>query len=203
MHISTCISSTAFTAIAVGKLNAVVGPSGVTRVWQTLVDITFTALSHVTWWAYTLVASNAVHTLAIIKALRLIGQLVSEGIAVIQINLTVDTYEGQKHCEKGYSYPHCYGHLIIFVRDFVFHYMCMWLCYMDIYLVFLWDRSTCMCWWGRCRCLHSGRAETGIHWSLLSSLHHGSQGHTDRTNTGFRISRNFNKHSWQIEKLML
>lgn len=48
------------------------------------------------------------------------------------------------------------------------------------YLVFLWDRSTCMCWSDRCRCLHSDRAGTDTHWSLWSSLYHGTQGHTNR-----------------------
>lgn len=43
-----------------------------------------------------MVTSNAVHTLAIVEALGLVGQWVSGGGAVIQINLTVDTYERQK-----------------------------------------------------------------------------------------------------------
>lgn len=38
-----------------------------------------------------MVASDAVHTLAIVEALRLIGQWVIGGVTVIQINLTVDT----------------------------------------------------------------------------------------------------------------
>lgn len=80
---STCIPSAAFTPVAVGELDAVVGASGVTRIWQTLIDVPFTALTYITRWAHTLVASNAVHTLAIVKALGLISEWVSEGVAVI------------------------------------------------------------------------------------------------------------------------
>lgn len=38
-----------------------------------------------------MVASNAVHTLAVVEALGLVGKWVSGRVAVIQINLTVDT----------------------------------------------------------------------------------------------------------------
>lgn len=38
-----------------------------------------------------MVTSDAVHTFAIVEALGLVGQWVSGGVAVIQINLTVDT----------------------------------------------------------------------------------------------------------------
>lgn len=86
----TCISSTAFTAVAVGELDAVVGSSGVTRVRQTLVDVTFTALTHVARWAHTLVAADTVHTLAIVEALGFICQWIAGGVAVVQVDLAVD-----------------------------------------------------------------------------------------------------------------
>lgn len=87
----TCISSTAFAAVAVGELDAVVGPSGVTGVRETLVDVTFTALAHVARRAHTLVASDAIHTFAIVEALGFVCQWVTGGVAVVQVNLTVDT----------------------------------------------------------------------------------------------------------------
>lgn len=91
--IPTCVTSAAFTSVAVGELNAVVGPSGVTGVRQTLVDISLTTFTYVAGQAHTLVTSDAVHTFAIVEALGLICQWVSEGGAIIQINLTVDTFK--------------------------------------------------------------------------------------------------------------
>lgn len=104
MHISTCVSSSAFASVAVGELNAVVGSSGVTGVRQTLVDITFTALAHIAGRAHTLVTSDAIHTLAVVEALGLVGQWVGGGVAVIQVNLTVDTCGTQRDCVR--QHPH-------------------------------------------------------------------------------------------------
>lgn len=70
--IHTCISSSAFTTVAVGKLDAVVRPSGVTRVRQAFIDVALTALPNVTRWAQTLVASDAIYTLSIVEAFGLI-----------------------------------------------------------------------------------------------------------------------------------
>lgn len=97
MHISTCISRAAFTAVAVGELNAVVGASGVAGVRQTLVDVALATLAYVASRAQTVVTSDAVNALAIVEAFGLVGQWVGGGGAVIQINLTVDTYRTQKH----------------------------------------------------------------------------------------------------------
>lgn len=109
MPIRTCISSAAFAAVAVGELNAVVGPSGVAGVRQTLVDVTFAALSYVACRAHALVTSDAVYTLAVVEALGLVGQWVAGGGAVVQIDLTVDTYGRQKRCVTKYSHPHFCG----------------------------------------------------------------------------------------------
>lgn len=91
MQIPTCVPSAAFTSVAVGELNAVVGPPGVTGVRQTLVDISLTAFAHVAGQAHTLVTSDAVHAFAIVEALGLVCERVREGGAIIQVNLTVDT----------------------------------------------------------------------------------------------------------------
>lgn len=91
--IPTCVTSAAFTSVAVGQLNAVVGPSGITGVRQTLIDISLTTFTNVARQAHTLVTSDAVHTFAIVEALGLFCQWVSEGGAIIQINLTVDTFK--------------------------------------------------------------------------------------------------------------
>lgn len=92
MHICTCVSRAAFAAVAVGELNTVVRPLGVAGVRQTLVHVALTALSYVARWAHAPVTADAVHALAIIEALGLIGQRVAGGGAVIQVDLTVDTY---------------------------------------------------------------------------------------------------------------
>lgn len=92
--IPTCVTGTAFTSVAIGELNAVVGPSGVAGVRQTLVDVPLAAFPYVAGQAHALVAPDAVHTFAIVEALGLVGEWVSEGGAIIQINLTVDTFNG-------------------------------------------------------------------------------------------------------------
>lgn len=93
MSIPTCVTSAAFTSVAVGELNAVVGPSGVTGVRETLVDISLATFAYVTGQAHTLVTSDAVYAFAIVEALGLVRQWVSERGAIIQINLTVDTFK--------------------------------------------------------------------------------------------------------------
>lgn len=90
--VPTCVTSAAFTSVAVGELNAVVGPSGVTGVRQTLVDVSLAAFTYVAGQAHALVTSDAVQAFAIVEALGLVCQWVSEGGAIIQINLTVDTF---------------------------------------------------------------------------------------------------------------
>lgn len=86
----SCISRSAFTTVAVGKLDAVVRPSGVTRVGQAFIDVALTAFANVTRWAQTLVASDAIYTLSIVEAFGLIRKWVAGRVAVIQINFTVD-----------------------------------------------------------------------------------------------------------------
>lgn len=95
MKISTCVSGAALAAVAVGELNAVVGASRVTWVGQTLVDVTFAALAYVACRTHTLITSDAVHALAVVEALGLVGQGVGGRSAVVQVNLTVDTYRRQ------------------------------------------------------------------------------------------------------------
>lgn len=89
----TCVTGAAFASVAVGELNAVVGPSGVTGVRQTLVDIPLAAFADVAGQAHALVAPDAVHAFAVVEALGLVRQWVSEGGAVVQVNLTVDTFK--------------------------------------------------------------------------------------------------------------
>lgn len=91
--IPTCVTRAAFTSVAVGELNAVVGPSGVTGVRQTFVDISLTTFAYVAGQAHALVTSDAVHALAIVETLGLVCHWVSEGGAIVQINLTVDALE--------------------------------------------------------------------------------------------------------------
>lgn len=89
-RISTRVSRAAFAAVAVGELHAVVGASGVAGVRQALVDVALAALAHVARWAQALVAADAVHALAVVEALGLVGQRVGGGGAVVQVDLTVD-----------------------------------------------------------------------------------------------------------------
>lgn len=91
-QINTRVSCAAFAAVAVGELHAVVGSSGIAGVRQTLVDIPLAALTHIARRTQALIATNAVHTLAIVEALGLVGQRVGGGGAVIQVDFTVDSY---------------------------------------------------------------------------------------------------------------
>lgn len=90
LRINTRVSCAALAAVAVGELHAVVGSSGVAGVRQTLVDVPLAALAHVARRTQALVATDAVHTLAVVEAFGLVGQRVSGRGAVVQVDLTVD-----------------------------------------------------------------------------------------------------------------
>lgn len=63
----------------------------VAGVRQALVDVALAALPHVSRRAVAVVASDSVHTLAFVEALWLFGERVSEGSAVVYIDLAVNT----------------------------------------------------------------------------------------------------------------
>lgn len=88
---STCVSSTALAAVVVGQLYAAVRASWVTRVGQALVDISFTALPNISRGAYTVVASNSIYALSFVEAFGLFGNKVNKWVAVINVDLTVNT----------------------------------------------------------------------------------------------------------------
>lgn len=87
----TRVSGATLAAVVVGELDAAVRSTRVTGVRQTLVHISLTALPHVSWRADAVVASDSIHTLAFVEALWLFGDRVSEGVAVVHIDLTVNT----------------------------------------------------------------------------------------------------------------
>ena len=109
--IGTCVSSTAFTAVAVGELDAVVGPPGVAGIRQTLVDVALAALAHVARRAHALVAPDAIHALAVVEALGLVCERVGRGVAVVQVDLTVDTCSRQTRWVRTHVYRIYVGHL--------------------------------------------------------------------------------------------
>lgn len=86
----TCVARATFAAVAVGELYAVVRTPGVTGVRQALIDVSFTALANVARRTHALVASDAVDTFSVVEALGLMGGRVIKGVAIIQIDLTVD-----------------------------------------------------------------------------------------------------------------
>lgn len=88
---STCISSAALAAVVVGQLDAAMCTSWVTGIGQTLVDISFTALPNITRGAYAVVASNSIYTFSFVEALRLFGHKVDKWVAVINVDLTMNT----------------------------------------------------------------------------------------------------------------
>lgn len=90
--IHTCVSSAALAAVIVGELDAAVRATWVTGVRQALIDVSFTALSHVARRTLAVVATNTVHTASLIKALWLLGQRVSKRCAVINVVFTVNTW---------------------------------------------------------------------------------------------------------------
>lgn len=91
LHDCTCVSSAALAAVIVGELDAAVGATWVTGVRQALIDISFTALSHIARWALAVVTANTVHTASLVKALGLLGHRVSKRCAVINVDFTVNT----------------------------------------------------------------------------------------------------------------
>lgn len=87
----TCISSATFAAVVVGQLDAAVCALWVTGVGKTLVHISFTALPNISRGAYAVVASNSIHTLSFVEALGLFGYMVDKWVAVVNVDLTVNT----------------------------------------------------------------------------------------------------------------
>lgn len=67
------------------------GAPWVAGVRQALVDVSFTALSHIARWALAVVAANTVHAASLVKALWLLGPRVSKRCAVINVVFTVNT----------------------------------------------------------------------------------------------------------------
>lgn len=88
---SACVSGATLAAVVVGQLDAAVCASWVTGVGQTLVDISFTALPDISRRAYAVVASNSIHTFSFVKALGLFGNKVDKWVAVVNVDLTMDT----------------------------------------------------------------------------------------------------------------
>lgn len=73
MRVHTRVSRAALAAEVVVELDAVVGSVGITRVRQTLVDVTLAAFAHKTGRAHAPVTANAVHARASVKAPQLTG----------------------------------------------------------------------------------------------------------------------------------
>lgn len=88
----TCVSGATLAAVVVGELDAAVRAPRVTGVGQTLVDVSFAALSYEPRGAGAVVAPHSVHTLAFVEALGLIGDRVGERVAVVDVNLTVNAW---------------------------------------------------------------------------------------------------------------
>lgn len=91
----TRVSGATLAAVVVGELDAAVGSTRVTGVWQTLVHVSLTALPNISRRADAVVASDSIHTLAFVEALWLFSDWVSEGSAVVHIDLTVNTWRLQ------------------------------------------------------------------------------------------------------------
>lgn len=91
MCVSTCVSGTTLAAVVVGELDAVVCATRVAGIGQALVHVPLAALPHVTGKADAVVASHSVHTLAFVEALRLLGDGVGEQVAVVEVDLAVDS----------------------------------------------------------------------------------------------------------------
>lgn len=70
------------------------GAPRVARVGQALVYVALAPLAHVPGGADAVVTANAIHTLAAVKALGLLGERVGGGVAIIHVDLTVDTWNG-------------------------------------------------------------------------------------------------------------
>lgn len=61
----------------------------VAGVGEALVDVSLAALPHIASGADALVAADAVHALALVEALGLVGDGVGEGVAVVHVDFTV------------------------------------------------------------------------------------------------------------------
>lgn len=77
--------------VVVGELDAVVRAMRVAWVGEALVDVPFTTLAHVASKADAVVAPNTIHTLALVEALRFVGDGVGGGVAVVDVDFTVHT----------------------------------------------------------------------------------------------------------------
>lgn len=85
----TCVPSAALAVVVVGELDAAVRAVRVAGVGEALVDVSLAALAHVAGGADAVVAPHAVHALAIVEALGLVGDGVGEGVAVVDVDLAV------------------------------------------------------------------------------------------------------------------
>lgn len=86
-----CVSCATLAAVVVCELDAAVRATGVTRVGQAFIDVTLTALPHISSQADAVVPAHTVHTAALVKAFGLMGDGVSEGCAVVNVDLAVHT----------------------------------------------------------------------------------------------------------------
>lgn len=85
----TCVSGAALALVVVGELDAAVRAVRVARVGEALVDITLTTLAHVAGGADAVVATDAVHALAMVEALGFVGDGVGGGVAVVDVDFAV------------------------------------------------------------------------------------------------------------------
>lgn len=86
-----CVSSATLAAIVVGELDAAVCASRVTGVGQALIDISFTALPHISRGAYAVIAPDSIHTFSFVETLGLFSYRVGKWVAVINVDLTMNT----------------------------------------------------------------------------------------------------------------
>lgn len=86
----TSVASPALAVKVVNPLHAVLGATRVTGVGEALIDIALTPLPDEAWWAGAAIATHLVHTGAIVEALGASSGRVKVGMAVINIDLTVD-----------------------------------------------------------------------------------------------------------------
>lgn len=78
--------------VVVGELDAAVRAHRVTRVGQTLVDVSLAALPYISCGADAVVASDSIYTISFVEALWLFGDWVGERVAVVDIDLAVHTW---------------------------------------------------------------------------------------------------------------
>lgn len=84
----TCVSCATLAAVVVFELDAAVCATGV---GQALVDVALTAFPNIPRGTDAVVAAHTVHTAALVKAFRLMGDGVSERCAVVNVDLAVHT----------------------------------------------------------------------------------------------------------------